>query len=75
MAENSYYIPPYSQSLAGGSVPIHDEIVLSTRRLNKVEKWDPNTTVITTQSGVVLDNLNAYLKPYECEIPLDLGAR
>jgi FAD/FMN-containing dehydrogenase len=62
-------------SLAGGSVPVYDELILSTRKLNKIEKWDANTNVLTTQSGVVLDNLNAHLKPFECEVPLDLGAR
>lgn len=43
--------------------------------MNKIIEYDDNTNVITTQAGVILDTLNAYLKPFKCEIPLDLGAR
>lgn len=31
--------------------------------------------MITCESGVILDNLNSFLAKYNCEIPLDLGAK
>lgn len=33
--------------LVGGSVPVFDEIVLSTKSLNKIEKFDSTSSVLT----------------------------
>ena len=60
--------------LVGGSVPVHDEIVLSFSNLNRILKFDQQTRVLTCESGCILQTLNDYLKQYNCEIPLDLGA-
>lgn len=32
--------------------------------MNKIIEFDENTNVITTEAGVILDNLNIFLKPY-----------
>ena len=40
--------------LVGGSVPVFDEIVLSTKNLNKIEKFDPISSVISCEAGSVL---------------------
>ena len=74
--ENSIAVVPQggNTGLVGGSVPVHDEIVLSLSNLNKILKFDQQTRVLTCESGCILQNLNEYLKDYNCEIPLDLGA-
>ena len=60
--------------LVGGSVPVHDEVILSTTRLNTIEGLDEDTGVVTCQAGVVLETLDAYLREYGFVAPLDLGA-
>jgi FAD/FMN-containing dehydrogenase len=60
--------------LVGGSVPVHDEIVLSFSNLNRILKFDKQTRVLTCESGCILQSLNDFLKEYNCEVPLDLGA-
>lgn len=44
--------------LVGGSVPVYDEIIVSTRNLNQVEKFDPVSSVITCGAGCILEKLN-----------------
>ena len=60
--------------LVGGSVPVHDEVILSTTRLNTIEGLDEDTGVVTCGAGVVLETLDAYLREYGFVAPLDLGA-
>ncbi len=60
--------------LVGGSVPVHDEVILSTTRLNTIEGLDGDTGVVTCQAGVVLETLDAYLRECGFVAPLDLGA-
>ena len=60
--------------LVGGSVPVHDEVILSTTRLNEIEGLDEDTGVVTCGAGVVLETLDAYLREYGFVAPLDLGA-
>ena len=40
--------------LVGGSVPVHDEVVLSTTGLDSIEAFDEDTGVVTCGAGVVL---------------------
>lgn len=61
--------------LVGGSVPVHDEIVLSLLRMNKVEALDQRSGIVTVQSGCVLENLDNYLAEHGFMVPLDLGAK
>lgn len=61
--------------LVGGSVPVFDEVVLSTARMNKVLAWDEYSGIVTCEAGVILENLNAYLEERGFVMPLDLGAK
>lgn len=61
--------------LVGGSVPVFDEIVVSMRRFNKIENFDPISGVLSCESGCVLEKLNDELKQHNYEVPLDLGAK
>ncbi|EGC30035.1 hypothetical protein DICPUDRAFT_158305 [Dictyostelium purpureum] len=61
--------------LVGGSVPVHDEIILSLANMNKIEGFDPITGVVTCQSGTVLENIESYLSPLGYTVPIDLGAK
>ena len=57
---------------------MHDEVILSTTRLNAIEGLDADTGVVTCGAGVVLETLDAqapaYLREYGFVAPLDLGA-
>lgn len=61
--------------MVGGSVPVYDEIVISTELMNKIESVDENSGIVTVQAGVVLENLDNYLADFGLMAPLDLGAK
>ena len=61
--------------LVGGSVPLFDEIILNLRNLNRIVKFDPVSSVVTAESGVILEKLNQFLEEKGFEVPLDLGAK
>mmetsp|Transcript_114725 Transcript_114725/g.272897 ORF Transcript_114725/g.272897 Transcript_114725/m.272897 type:complete len:520 (-) Transcript_114725:88-1647(-) len=61
--------------LVGGSVPVHDELVLSLLRMNAVEDLDQRSGIVTVQAGCVLENLDQYLAQHDFMVPLDLGAK
>lgn len=61
--------------LVGGSVPVHDEIVVSLNKMNKVLSFDELTSVVTVEAGCILEALNTYLKDHNCEVPVDLAAK
>lgn len=61
--------------LVGGSVPVFDEIIVSLKNMNKIEKFDPVSSVVNVEAGVVLERLSQFLEPEGCETPLDLGAK
>ncbi|CAD8126344.1 unnamed protein product [Paramecium sonneborni] len=75
--QNQLKVVPQSGNtgLVGGSVPINDEIVISMRKMNKIYEFDQNSAIITSESGVILQNLNDYLFEYKYQMPWDLGAR
>lgn len=52
--------------LVGGSVPVFDEIVLSTRSMHQIEKFNKTSSVITVQAGVVLEKANEFLYEHGC---------
>ena len=60
--------------LVGGSVPVHDEVVLSLARMDRIEAFDADTGVATLEAGVVLGDLDAFLRDRGFVAPLDLGA-
>ena len=61
--------------MVGGSVPIFDEVVISTELMNSIESVDENSGIVTLQAGVVLENLDNYLADFGLMAPLDLGAK
>jgi FAD/FMN-containing dehydrogenase/Fe-S oxidoreductase len=44
-----------------------------SRHLNKVVSFDKNARTVTVQPGIVLDHLNAYLKPHGLWYPVDVS--
>ncbi|KAL6060681.1 D-2-hydroxyglutarate dehydrogenase, mitochondrial [Balamuthia mandrillaris] len=61
--------------LVGGSVPVHDEIILSLTRMNKVVGLDEVSGILTCQAGCVLEVLDQFLEGKGFIMPLDLGAK
>ena len=44
--------------LVGGSIPLFDEIVISLSKMNKIVSFDPNSSVVVTEAGVILEELS-----------------
>ncbi|CAK6966992.1 D-2-hydroxyglutarate dehydrogenase%2C mitochondrial [Scomber scombrus] len=61
--------------LVGGSVPVYDEIILSTALMNNIMSFDSISGILTCQAGCVLENLSLYLEEKDYIMPLDLGAK
>lgn len=61
--------------LVGGSVPVFDEIVISTTLMDQIEKVDPFSGILTCQSGAILEKLEEAAKEQGLCMPLDLGAK
>lgn len=61
--------------LVGGSVPVFDEVVLSTQLMNRIESIDELSGVLECQSGCVLETLEAAVGERGLCMPLDLGAK
>ncbi|VDM28890.1 unnamed protein product [Toxocara canis] len=61
--------------LVGGSVPVHDEIVLSLKKLNKNFTFDPHAGVVQCDAGWILEELYNRLAPEGYIMPWDLGSR
>lgn len=61
--------------LVGGGVPVHDEVIVNLRSLNKVVSIDESAGVVVAEAGVVLEDLESYANAHNLTIPLDLGAK
>ncbi|XP_050540677.1 D-2-hydroxyglutarate dehydrogenase, mitochondrial-like isoform X2 [Daktulosphaira vitifoliae] len=61
--------------LVGGSVPVFDEIILSTSAMNKIISFDKLSGVLVCQAGCVLENLMNYVQNEGFIMPFDLGAK
>ncbi|NXW59877.1 D2HDH protein, partial [Eurystomus gularis] len=61
--------------LVGGSVPVFDEIILSTVFMNRIISFDKVSGILVCQAGCVLEKLNEYLEEQGFIMPLDLGAK
>lgn len=61
--------------LVGGSVPVYDEIILSTALMNNILTFDSISGILTCQAGCILENLSVYLQERDYIMPLDLGAK
>ncbi|RKP02613.1 hypothetical protein CXG81DRAFT_10589 [Caulochytrium protostelioides] len=75
-AENLAVVPQGGNTgLVGGSVPVFDEIVLSTGRLNAIRHFDDVSGIVVAEAGVVLESLDNYVGERGFMCPLDLGAK
>ncbi|KAI0481742.1 hypothetical protein F4859DRAFT_433176 [Xylaria cf. heliscus] len=61
--------------LVGGSVPVFDEIVISTRHMNRIRSFDEVSGVLVVDAGVVLEVADRFLAEKGYLFPLDLGAK
>ncbi|XP_059807112.1 D-2-hydroxyglutarate dehydrogenase, mitochondrial isoform X1 [Hypanus sabinus] len=61
--------------LVGGSVPVFDEIIVSTAQMNNIISFNSNSGVLICQAGCILENLNNYLEEQGFMMPLDLGSK
>ncbi|KAM4895095.1 D-2-hydroxyglutarate dehydrogenase, mitochondrial [Sylvia borin] len=61
--------------LVGGSVPVFDEIILSTALMNQVISFDKVSGILVCQAGCVLERLSDYVEEQGFIMPLDLGAK
>jgi FAD/FMN-containing dehydrogenase len=60
--------------LVGGQTPHHGEVVVSTRRLDKIRDIDPASNTMTCESGVVLQVAQQQAAEVDRLFPLSLGA-
>jgi len=58
-------------NLSGGSVPVSAGIVLCMTRMNKILKIDADSFTVTTEVGVVLNDLNLALTKQKLFFPPD----
>ncbi|XP_063242747.1 D-2-hydroxyglutarate dehydrogenase, mitochondrial-like isoform X2 [Bacillus rossius redtenbacheri] len=61
--------------LVGGSVPVFDEVVVSTSLMNNIISLDELSGVLVCQAGCVLETLEGYVQERGLMMPLDLGAK
>ena len=61
--------------LVGGSVAVHDEVLLSMEAMNKVLGFDSASGVLSCEAGCVLQNLEQAVNAHGFLMPLDLGAK
>lgn len=59
--------------LVGASVPVYDEIVLSTRRLNRNYALDRTSGILKCDAGFILEELDNRLAADGYMMPVDLG--
>lgn len=75
--DNSLAVVPQggNSGLVGGSVPIFDEIVISTGRMNRIRSFDETSGALVVDAGCVLEVVDNYLAERSHIFPLDLGAK
>jgi FAD/FMN-containing dehydrogenase len=61
--------------LVGGSVAVHDEVVLSMGAMNRIIEFDRASGVLSCEAGCVLQNLEHAVNAHGFLMPLDLGAK
>ncbi|KAL9027182.1 MAG: hypothetical protein Q9196_004260, partial [Gyalolechia fulgens] len=61
--------------LVGGSVPVYDEIVVSTSRMNQVRSFDSVSGALVVDAGCILETADQFLADKDHIFPLDLGAK
>lgn len=61
--------------MVGGSVPVFDEVVISTSLMNNIISLDPVANVLICEAGCILQTLDEFASEHNCIMPLDLGAK
>ncbi|KAF5921543.1 D-2-hydroxyglutarate dehydrogenase, mitochondrial isoform X1 [Diceros bicornis minor] len=61
--------------MVGGSVPVFDEIILSTALMNQVISFHSVSGILVCQAGCILEELSQYVEERDFIMPLDLGAK
>ncbi|KAG6845998.1 hypothetical protein H0H87_011046 [Tephrocybe sp. NHM501043] len=61
--------------LVGGSVPVHNELILSLANMSKVRSFDPVSGILVADAGCILQSLTDYVAPHNHIMPIDLGAK
>jgi len=64
-----------NSGLVGGSVPVFDEIVLSTSRMNNIRSFDDVSGILVVDGGCILEVVDNFLAEHNHIFPLDLGAK
>jgi len=62
-------------NLVGGTIATENEIVISLEKMNKVIDIDPDSRSITTEAGVILENLHLAAESASMMFPLSFGAK
>src|ERR1700739_1083443 len=60
--------------LVGGQVPLNGEVVVATRRIDRIREVDPVSNTLTCEAGVVLANAQQAAAAVDRLFPLSLGA-
>ena len=60
--------------LVGGQTPHHGEVVISTRRMDKIREVDSASNTMTCEAGVILQNAQQRAADADRLFPLSLGA-
>ncbi|KAL8047351.1 hypothetical protein ABFX02_08G235300 [Erythranthe guttata] len=61
--------------LVGGSVPVHDEVIISVSSMNNIISFDKVSGILVCEAGCILENLITFLDNEGYIMPLDLGAK
>ena len=61
--------------LVGGGVPLFDEVIVSTRRMNKVISFDPVGGQLVAEAGCTLASLGRYIEKHSFMMPYSFGSK
>ena len=61
--------------LVGGSVPVHDEVIINTQRMNRIIGFDESYGIVSAEAGCILSDVQDFAKVRGYEVPIDLGAK
>ena len=64
-----------NSGLVGGSVPVFDEIVINTSRMNSIRSFDEVSGTLVVDAGCILEVVDHFLAEKNYIFPLDLGAK
>lgn len=75
--ENMLAVVPQggNTGLVGGSVPVHDEIVVSLSRMSQIRSFDELSGALVVDAGCILEVADRFLAEKNHIFPLDLGAK